>query len=116
MFRIGTRLRVVFVQSLKSGTYVGSHFWEQTVQDVDWTAARELRRSAQLNVSVSRSDGTSLSVIVTDISRDGCQLRTDAMFGVGELIELKHELLGTLCAEVRWACAGRVGLQFARPI
>src|SRR5918996_747158 len=91
-------------------------FWDRAVRDVDWTAARELRRKAQLNVSARRSDDTSFSVIVTDISRDGCQLRTEATFDVGELIELKHELLGTLSAEVRWACAGRVGLQFMRPI
>jgi hypothetical protein len=86
------------------------------VRDVDWTAAGELRRNAQLNAFARRSDHTSFEVIVTDISGDGCQLRTEATFDVGELIELKHELLGTLSAEVRWACAGRVGLQFMKPI
>ena len=86
------------------------------MRDVDWTAARELRRNAYLDVVARRSDGTSSSVIVTDISIDGCQLRTKMQFDVGELIELKHELLGNLSAEVRWACAGRVGLKFVRPI
>jgi len=85
------------------------------VRDVDWTAARELRRKAYLDVVARRSDGTSSNVIVTDISRDGCQFRTDTGFDVGELIELKHELLGSLSAEVRWACAGRIGLKFIRP-
>lgn len=86
------------------------------MRDVDWSAARKLRRTAHLNVSARRNDGSSSSVVVTDISREGCQLRTDTKFEVGELIELKHELLGTLSAEVRWACAGRAGLQFVRPI
>jgi hypothetical protein len=86
------------------------------VRDVDWTAARELRRKAYLDVVAKRSDGTSCSVVVTDISRDGCQFRTDMQFDSGELIDLKHELLGSLSAEVRWACAGRVGLKFVRPI
>ena len=35
-----------------------------------------------------RRDGASSSVIVTDISRDGCQLRSDMAFDVGELVEL----------------------------
>ena len=86
------------------------------MRDVDWSAARELRRTANLDVLFRRNDGTSSTVVVTDISRDGCQLRTDKTLDPGELIELKHELLGTLSAEVRWACAGRVGLQFVRPI
>jgi hypothetical protein len=86
------------------------------VRDVDWTADRELRRKACLDAVACRSGGTSCSVIVTDISRDGCQFRTEMQFDAGELIELKHELLGTLLAEVRWACAGRVGLKFVRPI
>jgi PilZ domain len=86
------------------------------VRDVDWTAARELRRKAYLDVVTHRCDGTSCSVIVTDLSRDGCQFRTDVQFDVGEFVELKHELLGSLSAEVRWACAGRVGLKFVRAI
>jgi hypothetical protein len=86
------------------------------VRDVDWTAARELRRKAYLDAVSCRSDGTSCSVIVTDISRDGCQFRTEMQFDIGELLELKHELLGSLSVEVRWASAGRVGLKFVRPI
>ena len=86
------------------------------MRDVDWSADRELRRTASLHILARRSDGTSSRVVVTDISRDGCQLRTDTTLDPGELIELKHDLLGTLLAEVRWACAGRVGLQFVRPL
>jgi len=37
-------------------------------------------------------------------------------FDVGAFVELKQEFLGNLSAEVRWACAGRVGLKFVRPI
>ena len=86
------------------------------MRDVDWTAAGELRRKAYLDVVAHRSDGTSCSVIVTDLSSDGCQFRTEMQFEVGELIGLKHELLGSLSAEVRWACAGRVGLKFVKAI
>ena len=86
------------------------------MRDVDWTAARELRRKAYFDVVVHRSDGTSCRVIVTDLSGKGCQVWTDMQFDVGAFVELKQEFLGNLSAEVRWACAGRVGLKFVRPI
>ena len=86
------------------------------MQDADWTAARELRREAHLDVQARRSDGTSFALIVRDISRDGCQLRTEAAFQVGELIELEHDIFGILRADVRWSCSGRVGLRFVNPL
>jgi hypothetical protein len=55
-------------------------------------------------------------VMVTDISRNGCQIRTDTPYDVGEVVTLKHEVLGDLSAEVRWGCAGRFGMQFVRPL
>jgi hypothetical protein len=54
--------------------------------------------------------------VVTDISRDGCQLQTSAAFNVGEVITLHHDVLGKLAGEVRWASGGRAGLQFLRSL
>lgn len=78
--------------------------------------SRELRRNVALEVSVCPQEGAQFEAVVTDISREGCQLRTEMPLKAGELVVLKHEVLGTLSAEVRWACAGRVGLQFARSL
>jgi hypothetical protein len=77
---------------------------------------RGLRTRVELEVMASRADGRSFPAIIADISRDGCQLRSDTPFKVGELISLNHEVLGELLGQVRWACAGRAGLQFLRPL
>ncbi len=79
-------------------------------------ASRELRRNVALEVSVCPADGDRFEAIVTDISKEGCQLRTEAPLKAGDSVVLKHEVLGTLPAEVRWACAGRAGLQFSRSL
>jgi hypothetical protein len=73
---------------------------------------RELRRGVTLEIVATRSNGEQYRVVVADISRDGCQLRTDAPFAVGEKITLTDKLLGDRTGEVRWTCAGRVGMMF----
>lgn len=76
----------------------------------------DLHCGIALEVSAFRANGLQEAVVVTDISRDGCQLRTSASFDVGEIITLHHDVLGKLAAEVRWASTGRVGLQFLRSL
>ena len=73
---------------------------------------RELRRGVTLEILATRATGEQYKVVVADISRDGCQLRTDEDFAVGERITLTDKLLGDRTGEVRWACAGRVGMMF----
>jgi hypothetical protein len=74
--------------------------------------SRELRRHVNLDAVACRDDGQRYPILLTDISRDGCQFRTDEPFEKGEVIKIRHEVLGDLIAEVRWACAGRVGTLF----
>jgi hypothetical protein len=76
--------------------------------------SRELRRHVNLAAVACRADGQCFPILLTDISRDGCQFRTEIPFEKGDHITVKHELLGDLSAEVRWACAGRVGTLFLR--
>ena len=67
-----------------------------------------------LEVMGFRAEGPGFTVIIADISRDGCQIHSDAPFDVGETIKLKHDVMGELLGTVRWASAGRAGLQFVR--
>jgi hypothetical protein len=76
----------------------------------------ELHRGIALEVLASRANGLEEKVVVTDISRDGCQLQTSAAVNVGEVITLHHDVLGKLAGEVRWASGGRAGLQFLRSL
>ena len=77
---------------------------------------RGLRSSVTLEVTVTRAAGHGFPAIIADISREGCQIRTEAPLDVGETISLKHDVLGELLGQVRWAQAGRAGLQFVRPL
>jgi hypothetical protein len=76
--------------------------------------SRGLRRHVNLDAVACRADGQCVPVLLTDISRDGCQFRAEIPFETGENIMIKHEILGNLEAEVRWSCAGRVGALFLR--
>ena len=76
----------------------------------------ELQSGIALEVLASRANGLQEKVVVTDISRDGCQLQTSLPFNVGEVITLHHDVLGKLAGEVRWASGGRAGLQFLRSL
>jgi hypothetical protein len=77
---------------------------------------RGLRTKVALEVIGFRADGPGFPVTIADISRDGCQIQSDVSFDVGETIKLKHEVMGELLGEVRWASAGRAGLQFLRQL
>ena len=76
--------------------------------------SRELRRHVNLDAVACRDDGQRFPILLTDISRDGCQFKADHEFEKGEIIKIRHEVLGDLVAEVRWSCAGRVGTLFLR--
>ena len=86
-----------------------SRAWE-----TEFLSSRGLRTKVALEVMAFRADGPGFPVIIADISRDGCQIQSDASFDVGETIKLKHEVMGELSGKVRWASAGRAGLQFVR--
>ena len=68
--------------------------------------SRELRRHVNLDAVACRADGQCFPVLLTDISRDGCQFRSGEAFATGDHITVKHELLGDRAAEVRWGVEG----------
>ena len=80
------------------------------------SSERGVRRNVALDVVARREDGSSHTVAITDISRDGCQLRTRTEFEVGETIVIDHDVLGKLPAQVRWMFGERAGLKFVRPL
>ena len=87
------------------------------MRDEDLTLSdRGVRRNVALDVTARREDGTSNIVAITDISRDGCQVRTRIEFEVGETIVIDHEVLGKLPAQVRWLFGERAGLKFVRQL
>ena len=56
--------------------------------------------------------GTLSDVEVSDVSYDGCQIRSDDKFKKGEVVELRIIKRGAIEGEVRWSANGRAGVCF----
>ena len=80
---------------------------------VDGARQRDRRREVSLQAFALRSDGSSVDVILLDLSYDGCLLAADETFEVGERLRLLVRRRGVVNAKVRWSDGGKAGLQFA---
>jgi hypothetical protein len=77
---------------------------------------RAPRVDTNIAASVTDSDGSTLAVVVTDISRDGCRMEADGSLKIGEKVELHVPKYGTYPAQIRWALGNEVGAVFLEPI
>ena len=77
-----------------------------------------LRRGIELDADLSDSDGQSFAGKVTDISEDGCLVRTvcGRNLALDRLHEIKITGLEQLSAYVAWASHGKAGLTFTAPL
>jgi hypothetical protein len=57
-------------------------------------------------------EGRDSDVEVSDVSYDGCQIRSDDKFKKGEVVELRIIKRGAIEGEVRWSANGRAGVCF----
>ena len=76
---------------------------------VAWPDRGEPKRIGP-GVVVRFEDGRTVPALLTDLTADGCQLRTDEPAVTGERIIIVHEELGILRGEVRWSALGKVGV------
>ena len=51
-------------------------------------------------------------VEISDVSYDGCKIRSADKFKTGEIVELRIIKRGAIEAEVRWSANGRAGVYF----
>lgn len=79
-------------------------------QPIDWSPRRP-RRPTSLTGRVRWPDGTSATVLITDISYDGCHVWCDRDFTCGETVSLTVPTRGNIEAQVRWAQDGEAGLR-----
>lgn len=75
-----------------------------------WTIRAE-RRPVDLR-GFALAEGVDADVAVSDLSYDGCQIRSEERLKPGEEIELRIIGRGGTRAEVRWARKGRAGVRF----
>lgn len=77
---------------------------------------RAPRVDTRFDAQLTDSDGRRTSVVVLDLSREGCRLQTDQVLKIGERIELQVPKYGTFPAQVRWALEGEAGAVFLEPV
>jgi hypothetical protein len=62
---------------------------------------------------VHRGEGPPLSVMVTDLTEQGCRITAGETLLIGEQIRLEIPRLGYLNAQIRWSFEGQAGARFS---
>ena len=77
----------------------------------DWVW-RANRRRTSLAATMMRADGSTMRVLVSNLSYEGCHLWSEAELEKGELLELCVAGMSLIRAQVRWVAGDGVGLKF----
>jgi hypothetical protein len=77
---------------------------------------RAARVDTRIETFLTDSDGNRISVIVMDISRDGCRLEAPAMLRIGEKVQIEVPKYGSFAAQIRWALGNEAGAVFLEPV
>jgi hypothetical protein len=77
---------------------------------------RSPRIDTAINASVTDSDGGTMSVVVIDISSEGCRMETEGSLKIGETVELNVGRYGSFPAQIRWALGNEAGAVFLEPV
>jgi hypothetical protein len=74
--------------------------------------ARRERRPVSLRGFALREDGSTIEILLLDLSYEGCGIETPVDFAAGETIKLSVLRRGAIEARVRWCAGGKAGLVF----
>lgn len=74
--------------------------------------ARDEWFAVKVGATAFRRDGSVAAVTITDISFDGCQMSSENMFEIGEVLRLYLSGQGCVDAEVHWTLNDRAGARF----
>ena len=73
---------------------------------------RKDRLPVVIDAVVHRSDGSTVSVKVTDFSDQGCRMEGGETFTIGERVHIAVPRFGMVEAQVRWAIDEIAGIRF----
>jgi len=82
----------------------------------DGAARLHQRDECDLATVITRGRELAITGRVVDISRGGCSVRCDTLFGKGDRIRLLLPMLGDQEARVTWALRGAFGCQFSEAV
>lgn len=74
------------------------------------------RVATDLKARLMRADGQEIPVVISDISKDGFKLRSDAQLMIGERVDLCMPKTGDVPVQIRWAIGGEAGGIFLAPL
>lgn len=97
--------------STRGSTRLQSHR-VPTPSDVAWAALRQFRRKAVIWGAKLETGQGLLDCIMLDLSLGGARLRCDCQLELGKPATLMLDKFGAFPAEVVWATASEVGVQF----
>ncbi len=70
------------------------------------------RREVRIPAVTIRADGSRVQGSITDLSAEGCRLRSDETLAIGEHVLLEIPYRDQQSAQVRWSLMGEAGLAF----
>jgi len=79
-------------------------------------AKRDPRIAVRCEAVLIESDGCTLDVVITDVSRDGFRLESDSQLEVGSESMLLVTKLAPVKAMIRWTCGHEAGGVFLEPV
>ncbi len=77
----------------------------------DWIA-RGRRQAARLTARALMPDGTKHTVVLTEMSYEGCKLSSNRPFVKGQTVVLSVPGRGEIVAQIRWIRDGWAGAKF----
>ena len=77
---------------------------------------RKPRVDTRIETFLTDSHGNRISVVVIDISQDGCRMETTAMLRIGEKVKIEVPKYGSFDAQIRWALGNEAGAVFLEPL
>lgn len=77
---------------------------------------RSPRRRLCLDANVKTPAGSTVTVVVHELSRSGFLMETAGPFSVGEPLQLRLPERGGVPAQVVWTCGRHFGCEFQRPL
>lgn len=73
---------------------------------------RKDRHPVDVDAVVHRTDGTSSPATLSNLSDEGCCIKADNDFRIGERLSIAIPRMGHMKAQVRWALPGSAGAKF----
>jgi hypothetical protein len=96
-------------------TPLGGASWGKAMREPGYIK-RPARIETHFPATLVDADGSRIPVTVTDISRQGCKLESEAPLKIGAKVQLELPKHGVFPAQIRWALGNSAGAIFLEQV